>query len=81
MRRRYWRTRRAWGPRWWIASAISLLISFAALIVLPVWASLPLSFASGLAVSHVQWWLWKRRHPLLPPHELVADLRRAAPWN
>lgn len=81
MGRRYSQWRRAWMPRWWpawlVAAPVSAVVCtafFADDVLLTILASSAITFA----VTSVQWWLWRRRHPIL---SIAQRAREEAPWN
>lgn len=46
-----------------------------------LWQGAATGFLCAQVVVQVQWRLWRRRHPVLPPDELSRTRREAAPWN
>jgi hypothetical protein len=55
-----------------------------AMRVLPTLGAVPTvlgSVAIGLGIASARWSIWLRRHPVIPPEEWFADMRRAARWN
>jgi hypothetical protein len=72
--------RQAYTPRWWITA---IPVPLAAMVLAyfinpPLWILIPACALLGGGAAQIQWWVWKWRHPVVPP-ELVA--RRRAMWN
>ena len=83
MRRRWFWHRQAYGPRTWPWVLLSMAV---ALIVVELagttlLGSIIVGVAAGLVIPQTAWWRWRRRHPVLSTHELLARQRAAAPWN
>jgi 4-hydroxybenzoate polyprenyltransferase len=78
--RRWMPHRQAYFPRLWVAAVIvGPLAAALAYVINPPWWLLAVgSVLLGFVASRLQWWLWRRRHPVLDP-EVVA--RETARWN
>lgn len=87
MVRRYAPHRRAYYPNPW-----PLLLPVSLAVGAVVWSLqlhtllgvLAVALGGGLvgaAGAQVQWTLWRRRHPVISPHEYLQDLQDQARWN
>ena len=83
-RTRFWSDmRQAYTPRLWPSALIACPLSFllAWLLEPPLWALVAGAVALGVAVGQFQWWLWRRRHPLITADQYLERMRRMARWN
>lgn len=87
MTRRYAPHRRAYYPRIWpLAIVIGLAVGVTIYVIQVHTVLGTLACAFGAAVvgavgSHLQWTVWRKRHPEITPAERMHDIRDAAPWN
>lgn len=82
-RRRYMPHRRAYPPRLWpvvvVFASVAAILAY--LIVPPLWLNIIVTAASAWTVVTIRWAIWRRRHPVISPEEVVEDMRRSARWN
>lgn len=84
-RKRIWlASRQAYYPRMWPLWVAVLPVAFAFNLTMTFIAAFPRGLiAAGLCalVALVRVQLWKRRHPVLSPDEVLRRKRDAAPYN
>lgn len=79
--------RQAYRPRFWPVGLATLAIFFVvstvvgALGVESVLVHSGLGLVIGVGVGQVRSVVWRRRHPIRDPVEVVELVRRMAPWN
>jgi hypothetical protein len=78
--RRWAPHRQAYAPRLWTSAVIvaPLAAVLAYLTTPPLWVLIAAPSLLGFVAARVQWWLWRRRHPVL---DLEVVAREAARWN
>jgi predicted signal transduction protein with EAL and GGDEF domain len=72
--------RRAYYPRLWTSAVIVAPLAgvLAYLTTPPLWVLITVPALLGVAASQLQWWLWRRRHPVV---DLEVLARETARWN
>lgn len=93
-RRRTWsHARQAYLPRTFPSALVfvplTMAVSYGIVRTIDGWIGVALMFlaaaAIGLLGAELEWAIWRRRHPPLPPRALaerrLQAMRDAAPWN
>ena len=83
--RTYLPSRDVYFPRLWPMAVVGALIVVPGVLfldgVVGVLGIIAWSALVGVTVPAVRLWVWRRRHPRIPPQQRIEARRRAAPWN
>lgn len=69
-----------------MACVVGIVVFLVLSLVHPgIVAAIAIGLVAGLGGGCVRWTVWRRRHPILSLDEYITDLlaerRKAAPWN
>lgn len=89
IRRQYMPHRRAYAPRLWPSTLVSVatVIGVTTFMRPGLLAAVIMGVVLGCTIGYVRWAIWRRHHPIVPPRITVYVIpdpehrRERAPWN